>query len=210
MCIRDRIKAKTGIDFHSKFVGHDEMSEKVWIIPPARTRYLSEISENNRRYDEKVRKQASIADQLYGLHSSILIFGGPDLLGLADGSISGLADGGATVSATQPISKSANPLTDLINKFHELKKDLDPHLWAMLTGWSAESEKYSGEFFTYTVRGKEIKVPNHTESLSHLKIPKVALPKFRSWGDKVRWAMQENTPGSVSYTHLTLPTSDLV
>ncbi|MFZ1332862.1 MAG: methylmalonyl-CoA mutase family protein [Flavobacteriales bacterium] len=198
--LMETIKTKTGVDFHSQFAGHDEMSEKVWIIPPARTRYLSEISENNRRYDEKVRKQASIADQLYGLHSSILIFGGPDLLGLADGSISGLADGGATASANQPISKSANPLTDLINKFHELKKDLDPHLWAMLTGWSAESEKYSGEFFTYTVRGKEIKVPNHTESLSHLKIPKVALPKFRSWGDKVRWAMQENTPGFFPYS----------
>jgi methylmalonyl-CoA mutase len=28
----------------------------------------------------------------------------------------------------------------------------------------------------------------------------VALPKFRSWGDKVRWAMQENTPGSFPYT----------
>jgi methylmalonyl-CoA mutase len=70
----------------------------------------------------------------------------------------------------------------------------------MLTGWKAEEEKYSGEFYTYLVRGKEIKVPNHTESLSHLKIPKVALPKFRSWGDKVRWAMQENTPGFFPYT----------
>jgi methylmalonyl-CoA mutase len=70
----------------------------------------------------------------------------------------------------------------------------------MLTGWKAEEAKYSGEFYTYLVRGKEIKVPNHTESLSHLKIPKVALPKFKSWGDKVRWAMQENTPGFFPYT----------
>ncbi len=70
----------------------------------------------------------------------------------------------------------------------------------MLQGWKTEEAKYSGEFYTYLVRGKEIKVPNHTESLSHLKIPKVALPKFRSWGDKVRWAMQENTPGFFPYT----------
>ena len=66
--------------------------------------------------------------------------------------------------------------------------------------WKEEEAKYSGEFYTYLVRGKEIKVPNHSESLSHLKIPKVALPKFRSWGDKVRWAMQENTPGFFPYT----------
>jgi methylmalonyl-CoA mutase len=33
------------------------MSEKVWIIPPAKSRYLSEISENNRRYDAKVERR---------------------------------------------------------------------------------------------------------------------------------------------------------
>ncbi|MCC6937070.1 MAG: methylmalonyl-CoA mutase family protein, partial [Flavobacteriales bacterium] len=196
-----KIKEKTGTDFKSDFHHLDEMSEKVWIIPPAKSRYLSEIAESNRRYDDQVSKQASIADQLYGLHSAVLTFGGSDLLaGLADGAISGLADGTHPASANQPISKSANPLQDLISKFHELKKDLDPHLWSMLTGWKAEEEKYSGEFYTYSVRGKEIKVPNHSESLSHLQIPKVALPKFRSWGDKVRWAMQENTPGFYPYT----------
>ncbi|MGV3638360.1 MAG: methylmalonyl-CoA mutase family protein, partial [Flavobacteriales bacterium] len=195
-----KIAEKTGVDFQSTFHAHDEMSEKVWIIPPAKSRYLSEISENNRRYDERVRKQAAIADQLYGLYSAVLTFGGPDLLGSADGAISGLADGSSVASANQPISKSADPLQDLISKFTELKKDLDPHLWSMLQNWRAEEEKYSGEFYTYQVRGKEIKVPNHTESLSHLKIPKVALPKFKSWGDKVRWAMQENTPGFFPYT----------
>ncbi|HMQ76537.1 MAG TPA: methylmalonyl-CoA mutase family protein [Flavobacteriales bacterium] len=87
-----------------------------------------------------------------------------------------------------------------MKKFEDIRKDLDPHLWSMLQNWKTEEEKYSGEFYTYSVRGKEIKVPNHTESLSHLKIPKVALPKFRSWGDKVRWAMQENTPGFFPYT----------
>src|SRR5690606_11814261 len=106
---------------------------------------------------------------------------------------------GPVTDHPSPITKSPE-LGTLIQKFHDLQKDLDPHLWTMLTGWKAEEERYSGEFYTYTVRGKEIKVPNHTESLSHLKIPKVALPKFRSWGDKVRWAMQENTPGFFPYT----------
>jgi methylmalonyl-CoA mutase len=196
--LMETIKKKTGVDFHSTFHAHDEMSEKVWIIPPAKSRYLSEISENNRRYDDKVEKQASIADQLYGLHSAVITFGGPDLLitPLALGS-SPLATSGGTDK--QPAA-SSQELKALITKFEEIRKDLDPHLWSMLTGWKTEEEKYSGEFYTYLVRGKEIKVPNHTESLSHLKIPKVALPKFRSWGDKVRWAMQENTPGFFPYT----------
>ncbi|HNR56571.1 MAG TPA: methylmalonyl-CoA mutase family protein, partial [Flavobacteriales bacterium] len=183
-----KIAEKTGVDFKSTFAAHDEMSEKVWIIPPAKSRYLSEISENNRRYDAQVRRQASIADQLYGLYSAVLTFGGPDLLGSDDQMIRRSENGNA-------------PEVDaLVKKFEEVKRDLDPHLWSMLQGWKAEEAKYSGEFYTYQVRGKEIKVPNHTESLSHLKIPKVALPKFKSWGDKVRWAMQENTPGFFPYT----------
>jgi methylmalonyl-CoA mutase len=193
--LMETIKKKTGVDFHSTFHAHDEMSEKVWIIPPAKSRYLSEISENNRRYDDQVRKQASIADQLYGLHSAILTFGGPDLL-ISDSLIPDSAARGTGANASNQESEISN----LLNKFNEIRKDLDPHLWAMLQGWKAEEARYSGEFYTYSVRGKEIKVPNHTESLSHLKIPKVALPKFRSWGDKVRWAMQENTPGFFPYT----------
>ncbi|MDX9749785.1 MAG: methylmalonyl-CoA mutase family protein [Flavobacteriales bacterium] len=193
-----KIAEKTGTDFKSTFHAHDEMSEKVWIIPPAKSRYLSEISESNRRYDSKVNTQAEIADKLYGLYSAVITFGGPDLLNapLAAGSWPLAASGGTD---KQPMA-SSQELTALISRFEELRKDLDPHLWSMLTGWKNEEEKYGGEFYTYTVRGKEIKVPNHTESLSHLKIPKVALPKFRSWGDKVRWAMQENTPGFFPYT----------
>jgi methylmalonyl-CoA mutase len=190
-----KIAEKTGVDFKSTFHAHDEMSEKVWIIPPAKSRYLSEIAESNRRYDANVRKQAEIADKLYGLYSAILTFGGPDLL-IADSLIPNSA---ARVTGANAGNQESE-ISNLTKKFEEIRKDLDPHLWSMLQNWKAEEEKYSGEFYTYTVRGKVIKVPNHTESLSHLKIPKVALPKFKSWGDKVRWAMQENTPGFFPYT----------
>ncbi|MCW5900532.1 MAG: methylmalonyl-CoA mutase family protein [Flavobacteriales bacterium] len=194
-----KIKEKTGVQLDSSFHAHDEMSEKVWIIPPAKSRYLSEISENNRRYDERVRTQAAIADQLYGLYSAVITFGGPDLLEEGKGGGGGKESEGR-VQPPLPPSPPSPELSSLTKKFEELRKDLDPHLWSMLQGWKGEEEKYGGEFYTYLVRGKEIKVPNHTESLSHLKIPKVALPKFRSWGDKVRWAMQENTPGFYPYT----------
>ncbi|MCL4281828.1 MAG: cobalamin-dependent protein [Flavobacteriales bacterium] len=196
-----KIAEKTGIELDSTFHAHDEMSEKVWIIPPAKSRYLSEISESNRRYDDKVKKQAEIADKLYGLYSAVLTFGGPDLLeaaSLKQQAASHKPQG--TRSDGSKLAAYGLELEALTRKFEEVKKDLDPHLWSMLTGWKAEEERYSGEFYTYSVRGKEIKVPNHSESLSHLKIPKVALPKFRSWGDKVRWAMQENTPGFFPYT----------
>jgi methylmalonyl-CoA mutase len=33
------------------------MSEKIYVIPPHRTRYLSEIAESNRHYDEALTQE---------------------------------------------------------------------------------------------------------------------------------------------------------
>ncbi len=180
--LMDKLNTIAKGKFDSTFSAPTEMSEKVYIIPPHRTRYLSEISESNRRYNERSENQAKVADQLYGLCQAILTFGGPDML-----------------KEESPSSEDSTVLT-LMAKFKELQLNLDPHLWAMLQGWDKEDQRYSDEFYTYSVRGKEIKVPNHTLSLSKTKIPKVAIPKFKSWGDKVRWATQENTPGFFPFT----------
>ena len=182
----DTIVAKTGADLKSTMSVSDEMSEKIWVIPPQRIRYLSEISESNRRYDEKVNSQAEVAEQLYGLYMAVQTFGGPDLL--------------ETDSTLAVSSQQSAEVESLIKKFEEVKRDLDGHIWAMIQGWDAEVAKYAGPEYIFKVRDKEIKIPTHTESLSHLQIPKVALPKFRSWSDRVRWAMQENTPGFFPFT----------
>ena len=44
-------------DFTSNFEITDEMSEKIFVIPPNRIRYLSEIAENNRAYDQWSHQQ---------------------------------------------------------------------------------------------------------------------------------------------------------
>jgi len=51
--IMAELEEKTQTDLKSTFQITDEMSEKIFVIPPARTRYLSEISESNRAYDKK-------------------------------------------------------------------------------------------------------------------------------------------------------------
>jgi methylmalonyl-CoA mutase len=65
--LMEKIAGKTGADLKSSFHGDHEMSEKVYVIPPNRTRYLSEITENNRKYDTWVIEQAKIAQQLYAI-----------------------------------------------------------------------------------------------------------------------------------------------
>lgn len=69
----DTIVARTGAALQSNFEAGSEMSEKIYVIPPTRTRYLSEISENNRRYDQWAKKQASIAAKLYQIDGTLKI-----------------------------------------------------------------------------------------------------------------------------------------
>lgn len=171
----------------STFEITDEMSEKIFIIPPARTRYLSEISESNRSYDQRSDKQSDIADQLYGLNQAIVLFGGVSQVEVVGYDPAEYTDSTAELKA-------------MVEKFHELKKDLDPHHWDTIKGFSAEMQRYKDEFYTFKVRDKEIKIKTHSESLSHSQIPKVSTPKYRSWGDVLNWSLKENVPGQFPYT----------
>ena len=45
--IMNKLVEKTGVDLNSSIEIIQEMSEKIFIIPPSRIRYLSEIAENN-------------------------------------------------------------------------------------------------------------------------------------------------------------------
>lgn len=73
----------------------------------------------------------------------------------------------------------------LEHTLQELKSRLQPELLATLETWQEKLRMYQEQYFTYTVRGKEIRVENYTESLSHQQIPKIAVPKFHDWGDIV-------------------------
>jgi methylmalonyl-CoA mutase len=168
--IMDEVVKKTKTDLQSTFEITDEMSEKVFVIPPNRTRYLSEIAESNRGYDKWANEQAEVADKLYSITRTI-----------------------ETVADTE-IKKV------LEAEFDRVKLDLDPRNWLVIEGWSEQAQRYKDEFYIFKVRDKEIKIKTHTESLSHLQIPKVATPKYRNWGDLLRWILQENVPGEFPYT----------
>jgi len=77
---------------------------------------------------------------------------------------------------------------------------LDPENLRALEHWDGMIAEYSGSEFVYHVRGREIRVPLHEETLSHTRVPKVALPRYRSWGDRLWWLLQENVPGEFPYT----------
>lgn len=174
--IMDKVVEKTGAKLASTFEITNEMSEKIFVIPPKRTRYLSEISESNRSYDQWAADQAEVADKLYGLRSSI----------------NTLKD--STIADRDRLIKG------LEESYQQVALDLDPHNLQLIEQWEEKKKKYTDPVYTFKVRDKEIKIQTHSESLSHSQIPKVALPKFKSWGDVLRWSLQENVPGEFPYT----------
>jgi methylmalonyl-CoA mutase len=171
-----KVESVTKAGLNSTLEITDEMSEKIFIIPPSRVRYLSEISENNRSYDKWVETQANVAEQLYGLHNSI-----------------------QTIKDSSMDDKD-RLVKGLQESFETVKLELDPKNWVLLEEWEAKKDKYKQPIFTFKVRDKELKIKTHTTSLSHSEIPKVALPKYRSWGDILKWNLQENVPGEFPYT----------
>jgi methylmalonyl-CoA mutase len=89
---------------------------------------------------------------------------------------------------------------DVEEAMAEAGERLDPANRRALEHWEGMVAEYSGQEFVYHVRGKEIRVPLHHETLSHTRVPKVALPGYRSWGDRIEWLLQENVPGEFPYT----------
>ncbi len=168
---------KTQTDLQSSFNPNEDscktVPEKLFIIPPKRNRYLAEIAENNRSYDEWVETQAEQAQKFQGIQDTLT-------------SVKELDDDSLVSSIAKLLEKT------------ELK--LDRENSKLLDEWDDECKQYQNEFFVYKVRNKEIKVETHTKSLSDQLIPKISVPKFKGWGDRLKWKLQENFPGQFPYT----------
>ncbi len=169
--LMDKIVEKTNANLTSTFEITREMSEKVFVIPPHRTRYLSEISEGNRKYDAWVVEQKEVAQKLYGMQKTMELF-----------------------------AHDASTTKILLAEYDRLKLNLDPKNWKLLEEWPNKVAQYKGPVFKFKVRDKELGIQTHSESLSHLQIPKIALPKYEAWGDLLQWNLQENVPGEFPYT----------
>ena len=168
------VTERSGQDFASDLELPEEPAQKVHIVPPERSRYLAEIAERLRQHDAWVDEQVEVADRLYRLRGA--------------------------EAELAPREGTAGALEELRSAIAECEERLDPHCRKLLDRWEAMEAEYSGEEFVYLVRGREIRVPLWRETLSHTRIPKVALPRHRGWGDRLRWLLTENLPGEFPYT----------
>ncbi|WP_130733599.1 methylmalonyl-CoA mutase family protein [Flavobacterium sp. J27] len=188
--IMDKIVDKTGIDLHSTFEITKEMSEKIFVIPPHRTRYLSEIAENNRKYDETVLTQVEVAQKLYGIFKTIES---------VNGNFPQIDKAGIVESSLQINDSNKDFVSLLVKEFDRVKMNLDPYNWEVIQTWDDKVNQYKNPIYSFKVRDKVIEIKTHSESLSHTQIPKIALPKYQAWGDILRWNLQENVPGEFPF-----------
>jgi methylmalonyl-CoA mutase len=169
---------KTEAVMHVSFGGTESRQTKntvtkSLIIPPARVRYLSEIADAVKEYNELTDAQADIASKLYQLHGAKTTLektGKPDLAAVID----------------QQIASLTEQLTPVARK--------------LIARWPEKIKAYQEDYYEYKVRDKVIRQPMFSTSLSGTRIPKVLLPKYKDWGDLLRWQGQENIPGSFPFT----------
>ncbi len=162
-------KGQYGLD--SQLALNTGDSQKIFIIPTKRNRYLSEIVDSNKRYDHWVSEQSGIASQLYCLNTTILN------------------------------SKDDDPVTDkLKERYSTLRDRLDVDLRPLVFDWDQVKSDYAADDYVFKVRHKELRVQTFTHSLSKTRVPKITLPQYRDWGDILKWQMQENVPGRFPFT----------
>ena len=160
------LSVKTDSTFDLDEISQLEQSEKNFIIPPKRVRYLSEIAETNRAYDTWVEEQADLAQKWYAFE----------------------------LVSDEIKNEKVNEAKQVV------KEKLSPQVIKAIHSWPETQKKYSDEEYVFEVRGKEIRIKTQTKSLSKTAIPKIALPKYKAWGDLTRWLFQENVPGEFPFT----------
>jgi len=147
------------------------------VIPSSRVRYLSEIADEVRKYNQLAKEQAKLASDLYKLNGTVSLLGEQDV----------------------ELKKQLQEKIELVGKkmFPLCKKLIDE--------WEVTKKRYEADYFEYQVRDKVIRRPLKTISLSGTSIPKIAVPRFSDWGDILHWRLQENFPGKFPYTASVFP-----
>ncbi|MEO7960408.1 MAG: methylmalonyl-CoA mutase family protein, partial [Ginsengibacter sp.] len=177
--IISKIREKTNVSFGEipAFLKDGAAVERS-IIPARRVRYLAEIAEEIDKYNTEVKEQSEFASQLYQVIGATAI----------------LEKNYFEEGKNEQVVESLQSAAEALNK------KLTPASKKLIDEWDSIKKSYQQEYYEYHVRGKIIKQSLFTESLSHTKIPKISVPRFKDWGDILRWRMQENFPGYFPFT----------
>jgi len=176
--IVEALNAKAGVNWTTglKSRADKKSSSRAIIIPPERSRYLSEIAECVRRYHAWGQEQEDLARRLWQL----------------DEARRALRDSG--------FKDDSEALVGIRHVQEEIEKQLDPRALRLVGEWDELTHAYSGDEFAFKVRDKELRIPLTTRTLSGSRLPRIVLPKFKDRGQLLRWRLRENLPGMFPFT----------
>ena len=173
----ERLRAMVEAAGGKRFARERRVVQSRAIAPPliasGRIRYLAEIAQTARAYRRETERMAERAADAAAIERTITDLG---------------ADASSEIART------------LRERRETALTDLELNLRQQLAKWPDTRASYVAEEQSYQVRGKDIRVINHFETLSHSKIPKVAVPPTNEWGELARYLRKENLPGFFPYT----------
>jgi len=169
--------------------GPVDLIERHALVPAGRTRYLAEIAANGRRAATDVEHRALAAGRASSLHEALRALEDPLLPAPLD---------------RYPDAALADPADASLARLREAYDDaldaIGPEAVELLRQWPALAKGATDPEYAYVVRGREIRGDNYTETLSHTQVPKLAVPKYRDWGDLLAFLLREHLPGHFPYT----------
>jgi len=175
----DTIREKTGVSFQPTLQrsAAGTSTSKTILIPPERTRYLSEIAETIRTYHRRTEEQAENVRRRWHLREVTMVF-----------------------ESKEPNADHSDVLSALKAEVKNAEETLSRNTLQLMKEWEAIHETYQKDELIYEVRNREYRLPLFTETLSRKRIPKIALPGFKDPGEIYRWMREENIPGRFPFT----------
>ncbi|MCP3875815.1 MAG: methylmalonyl-CoA mutase family protein [Desulfobacteraceae bacterium] len=179
----DLISEKKNIKFESSIprVDKKESSSKTIIIPGERTRYLAEIANTVRQYHEATDQQSDALRKRWHL-----------------------------IETSKALKENGfEQFPDALGEFKKLVSDsqsmVEEETDTLIKEYNTCKEQFGKDELVYHVRDKEFRLPLNSQSLSHTKIPKIALPQFKDPGEQYKWMRKENFAGNFPYTSGVFP-----
>ncbi len=169
--------------------GPTELVERHALVPAARTRYLAEIAANGRRAQDDLQHRADAATRANSLYEALRALSDPVLPAVLE-----------RYPAEVLADASDASLARLRSAYNDALESVGAEALELLRRWPAIAKSATDDEYTYTVRGREIRGANYTETLSHNKVPKLAVPQYRDWGDLLTFLLKEHLPGHFPYT----------
>ncbi|MGA2297158.1 MAG: methylmalonyl-CoA mutase family protein, partial [FCB group bacterium] len=140
------------------------------LIDNRKINYLAEIADSVHNYHKMLEEQAVLAGDTLAIRESIKQI------------------------------EDSNAIQVLKSRFSENWEKLSSEVKSFLSHWDETQKCYQVDDMKYNIQNKEFSISLYNKSLSGSKIPKIAMPKYKSWYELVKFFYKENLPGYFPFT----------